>query len=100
MDESPSSAVGRASLLSLTFGTFFFDYDWTAIPISLPRTDTGRNRTRQPKVSYKQAPLLFRNLGSHKFENVSAQMGASFNRPIVARGAAMRISTMTAISTF
>ena len=32
--------------------------------------------------------MLFRNLGSHKFENVSAQMGASFNRPIVARGAA------------
>ena len=42
----------------------------------------------QPKVSYREAPLLFRNLGNHKFENVSAQMGAAFNRPIVARGAA------------
>ena len=42
----------------------------------------------QPKVSYRQAPLLFRNLGKGKFENVSAQMGAAFNRPIVARGAA------------
>jgi hypothetical protein len=31
---------------------------------------------------------LFRNLGNHKFENVSAQMGAAFSRPIVARGAA------------
>ena len=27
VDEAPRSAVGRASLLSLTFGLFFFDYD-------------------------------------------------------------------------
>jgi hypothetical protein len=27
VDEAPSSTVGRASLLTLTFGTFFFDYD-------------------------------------------------------------------------
>ena len=31
---------------------------------------------------------LFRNLGKGKFENVSGQMGAAFNRPMVARGAA------------
>jgi hypothetical protein len=90
VDESPSSAVGRASLLSLTFGTFFFDYDLDGNPDIFAANghieeEIGRV---QPKVSYKQAPLLFRNLGSHKFENVSAQMGASFNRAIVARGAA------------
>ena len=27
VDEAPSSAVGRASLLNLAFGVFFFDYD-------------------------------------------------------------------------
>ena len=32
--------------------------------------------------------MLFRNLGNHKFDNVSAQMGADFVRPMVARGAA------------
>ena len=90
VDESPSSAVGRASLLSLTFGTFFFDYDLDGNPDIFAANghieeEIGRV---QPKVSYREAPLLFRNLGSHKFENVSAQMGASFNRPIVARGAA------------
>jgi len=90
VDEAPSSSVGRASLLSLTFGAFFFDYDLDGTPDIFAANghieeEIGRV---QPKVSYRQAPLLFRNLGKGKFENVSAQMGAAFNRPIVARGAA------------
>ena len=32
VDEAPSSSVGRASLLSLTFGVFFFDYDLDGYP--------------------------------------------------------------------
>ena len=32
MDEAPSSTVGRASLLTLTFGTFFFDYELDGYP--------------------------------------------------------------------
>ena len=90
VDEAPMSSVGRSSLLSLTFGVFFFDYDLDGYPDIFAANghieeEIGRV---QPKVSYREAPLLFRNLGSHKFENVSAQMGAAFNRPIVARGAA------------
>jgi hypothetical protein len=90
VDEAPSSAVGRASLLSLTFGVFFFDYDLDGHPDIFAANghiedEIGRV---QPKVSYREAPLLFRNLGNHKFENITAQMGAEFNRPIVARGAA------------
>src|SRR5438128_4937251 len=27
IDDAPTSAIGRASLLTLTFGCFFFDYD-------------------------------------------------------------------------
>ena len=42
----------------------------------------------QPKVQYKEPPLLFHNLGKRRFESVGAKMGAEFNRPIVARGAA------------
>jgi len=42
----------------------------------------------QPKVSYRQAPLLFRNLGNHKFENVTPQAGAALAKAVVARGAA------------
>ena len=90
VDESPSSSVGRSSLLSLTFGTFFFDFDLDGAPDILAANghieeEIGRV---QPKVSYKQVPLLFRNLGNHKFENVTSRMGAGFNRAIVARGAA------------
>jgi hypothetical protein len=90
VDEAPSSSVGRASLLSLTFGTFFFDYDLDGTPdifAANGHIDEEIGRV-QPKVSFRQAPLLFRNLGNHKFENVSGRMGAAFNRPIVARGAA------------
>lgn len=90
VDEAPSSTVGRASLLSLTFGAFFFDYDLDGYPdifAANGHIEDEINRV-QPKVTYKESPLLFRNQGNHKFENVSAQMGAEFARPIVARGAA------------
>jgi hypothetical protein len=90
VDEAPSSAVGRASLLSLAFGVFFFDYDLDGHPDIFAgnghiEEEIGKV---QPKVSYREAPLLFHNLGNHKFENVSGRMGAAFNRAIVARGAA------------
>src|SRR5262249_31159900 len=42
----------------------------------------------QPRIQFRQAPLLFRNLGGRKFENVTGAMGDAFNRAIVARGAA------------
>ena len=90
VDEAPRSTVGRASLLTLAFGVFFFDYDLDGYPDIFAANghieeEIGRV---QPKVQYQEPPLLFRNLGKRKFENVSAQMGAAFNRPIVARGAA------------
>ncbi|HUA21798.1 MAG TPA: CRTAC1 family protein [Bryobacteraceae bacterium] len=90
VDEAPSSTVGRSSLLSLTFGVFFFDYDLDGYPDIF--TANGHIEEQigrvQPKVSYRQAPLLFRNLGKDRFQNVTAAMGAAFNRPIVGRGAA------------
>jgi len=90
VDEAPSSTVGRASLLSLAFGVFFFDYDLDGFPDIFSANghiedEIGRV---QPKVSYRESPLLFHNLGNHKFANVTGDMGAAFNRPIVARGAA------------
>jgi hypothetical protein len=85
VDEAPASAVGRASLLSLAFGVFFFDYDLDGYPDIFAANghieeEIGRV---QPKVQYKELPLLFRNLGKRRFENVPA-----FRTPIVARGAA------------
>jgi hypothetical protein len=90
VDEAPSSTVGRSSLLSLTFGVFFFDYDLDGYPDILAANghiedEIGRV---QPKVSYRETPLLFRNLGNGRFDNVSSRMGPAFSTPMVARGAA------------
>ena len=90
MDEAPSSSVGRASLLSLTFGAFFFDYDldgYADIFAANGHTEEQIEKI-QPKVRYRQPPLLFRNLGGRKFENVSGMVGADFAKPLLARGAA------------
>jgi hypothetical protein len=90
VDEAPSSTVGRASLLTLTFGAFFFDYDLDGYPDIFAANGHIEEQIGrvQPKVQYKEPPLLFRNLGKRQFENVTARMGAAFNRPVVARGAA------------
>jgi hypothetical protein len=90
VDEAPASAVGRASLLTLTFGVFFFDYDLDGLLDLFAANghieeEIGRV---QPRVAYKQPPLVFRNLGAGKFEPVAPRLGAELNRPIVARGAA------------
>jgi hypothetical protein len=91
VDEAPNSAVGRASLLSLTFGALFFDYDldgYADILAANGHTETDIARV-QPKVQYKEPPLLFHNVGGKKFENVSNAVGADFSRPMVARGVAV-----------
>jgi hypothetical protein len=90
VDEAPASTVGRASLLTLTFGVLFFDYDldgYLDIFAANGHIEEEIGRV-QPKVQYKEPPLLFRNLGGGKFENAMPAMPAAFNRPIVARGAA------------
>jgi hypothetical protein len=90
VDEAPSSTVGRASLLKLAFGVFFFDYDLDGYPDIFAANGHIEDQIGrvQPKVSYRETPLLFRNLGNGKFENESAAVGDAFNHPMVARGAA------------
>ena len=88
VDEAPASTVGRASLLYLTFGVFFFDYDldgFLDIFAANGHIEEEINRV-QPRVRYAQPPLLFRNLGRKKFEPVPA--GGALARALVARGAA------------
>ena len=103
VDEAPRSTVGRASLLTLAFGVFFFDYDldgWPDILAANGHIEEEIGRV-QPKVQYRQPPLVFRNLGTRRFEHVTGSLGADFARPIVARGArVLRITTTTATSTW
>jgi hypothetical protein len=82
--------VGRASLLSLGFACFFFDYDldgWPDIFVADGHLDSDIELI-QKRISYRQPPHLFRNLGNGKFEEVTASAGAAFSAPRVARGAA------------
>lgn len=90
VDEAPRSTVGRASLLSLAFGVFFFDYDldgFLDIFAANGHIDEEIGRV-QPKISFKQPALLFRNDGKGRFTNASANVGPDLFRPVVARGAA------------
>jgi len=94
VDEAPRSEVGRATLLTLGFGCFFFDYDndgWQDIFVADGHIE-DQIESVQKRVSYAEPPHLFRNLGNGKFEEVTnevtAKVGSAFAAPKVARGAA------------
>jgi enediyne biosynthesis protein E4 len=89
VDQAPLSPVGRDSLLSLGFGAFFFDYDLDGYPDILTANGHIEEQigTVQPKIKYQEPPLLFRNVGGKKFENMSTKVGEAFTVPMVARGA-------------
>jgi len=89
LDQAATSPVGRDSRLSLTFGAFFFDYDLDGYPDILAANGHIEEQIErfQPKIKYKEPPLLFHNAGGKKFENVSDKVGADFTVPMVARGA-------------
>jgi hypothetical protein len=90
IDEAPTSTIGRASLLRLTFGSFFFDYDLDGrLDIFAANGHVADDiGAVQPRVRYAQPPHLFRNLGSRKFEEASGTSGKALTLPMVARGAA------------
>jgi hypothetical protein len=89
-DETSSSGIGPPSARSLTFGTFFFDYDLDGLSdiVAVNGHVADDIGTVQPTLHYAEPPLLFRNLGNGKFENVSNKVGPAFREPMVARGAA------------
>jgi hypothetical protein len=90
VDEAPRSEIGRASLLTLGFACFFFDYDldgWPDVFVANGHIDPDIQRV-QANVKYAMPPHLFRNVGKGKFEEVTKSMGTEFSVPRVARGAA------------
>jgi hypothetical protein len=90
VDEAPRSEIGRASLLTLGFGCFFFDYDldgWPDIFIANGHIDSDIQRV-QPNVKHAMPPHLFRNMGKGDFVEVTRSLGAAFAAPRVGRGAA------------
>ncbi|MGA9043000.1 MAG: CRTAC1 family protein [Terriglobales bacterium] len=90
VDEAPTSEVGRATLVTLGFGCFFFDYDndgWPDIFVADGHIESDVEHV-QKRVTYAEPPHLFRNLGAGKFQEVTQSLGDVFKSPKVARGAA------------
>jgi len=90
VDEAPRSEIGRASLLTLGFGCFFFDYDldgWPDVLVANGHIDADIQRV-QANVKYAMPPHLFRNIGKGRFEEVTRSLGQAFASPRVGRGAA------------
>jgi hypothetical protein len=90
IDEAPTSAIGQASLLTLSFSCFFFDYDLDGLPDIFAANGHVSDDISavQPKVKYAEPPHLFRNLGKKKFEEVADRVGRAFQQAMVGRGAA------------
>jgi len=90
VDEAPRSEVGRASLLTLGFGCFFFDYDldgWPDILVANGHIDPDIQKV-QVNVKFAEPPHLFRNLGKGKFAEVTKSAGPEFAAARVGRSAA------------
>ncbi len=90
VDEAPRGDVGRASLLTLGFGCFFFDYDldgWQDILVANGHIDPDIQKV-QVNVKYAEPPHLFRNLGKGKFVEVTKSAGTEFAAARVGRSVA------------
>lgn len=90
IDDAPTSTIGQGSLLTLSFGCFFFDYDLDGLLDVFAANGHVMDDINnvQPKVTYAEPPHLFRNSGKKSFEEVSSKLGSDFATAVVARGAA------------
>ena len=90
IDEAPTSTIGKASLLTLTFGCFFFDYDLDGLPDIFAANGHVSDDISavQEKVKYAEPPHLFRNLGKKRFEAVTSKLGKALGQTMVGRGVA------------
>jgi enediyne biosynthesis protein E4 len=89
-DEAATSGIGKLSAQSLTFATFFFDYDLDGLLDIFAANGHVSDDIAvvQPNVKYAQAPHIFRNKGKKKFEEATAKLGRAIQRAVVGRGAA------------
>lgn len=89
-DQSVAAGIASPSATSLTFSTFFFDYDLDGLPDIFAANGHVADDISviQPTIHYAEPMLLFRNRGNGKFEDMSHKMGPALEQPTVARGAA------------
>ena len=89
-DKAIASGIAGPSATSLTFGAFFFDYDLDGLPDIFASNGHVADDVNvvQAAIHYEEPPLLFRNKGNGRFEDVSNKVGQAMRQPIVGRGAA------------
>ena len=89
-DQSLASGVNEPSLNVLTFGSFFFDYNLDGLLdiFALNGHVADDIGVLRPTLKYAEAPLLFRNEGKGKFEDITSRMGSALQKAVVGRGAA------------
>jgi hypothetical protein len=89
VDQAAATGISRMSSQSLTFGSFFFDYDLDGYQDILAVNGHVADDISvvQPNIKYAQPPHLFHNRGA-TFEEVTAKLGRSLQQPTVGRGAA------------
>jgi hypothetical protein len=89
IDVAPTSSIGSKSLLTLAFGTVFFDYDLDGLSDLFVVNGHVEDEIQkvQSQVSYAQPMHLFRNLGNSSFRDVAPSCDALYT-PIVGRSCA------------
>ncbi len=90
IDDAPVAHIGNATLLTLTFACFFFDFDLDGnldIFTANGHVETDINAI-QTDVTYAQPPHLFHNQANGKFREARTEVGTALGNPIVGRGAA------------
>jgi hypothetical protein len=90
LDEAIPAGLSEPSSRLLTFGLFFFDYDLDGLPDIFAADGHVADDVSvlQPSLHYAEPPLLFRNRGKGKFENMSDKVGPAMRQAVVARGTA------------
>jgi enediyne biosynthesis protein E4 len=89
-DETFRSRIGNKAVLLSGVAAKFLDYDndgWNDI-LQLNGAMLDNVSLYHGEVSYKEPPLMYRNLGNGEFDKVSDSLGPDFVRPIVGRGLA------------
>ncbi len=90
IDDAPAAHIGNATLLTLTFACFFFDFDLDGnldIFTANGHVENDINAI-QSQVTYAQPPHLFHNDSHGRFTEAVHKVGADLAKPMVGRGAA------------
>lgn len=88
IDSAPQTGLGKASLLTLTFGAMFLDANsdgWLDLFTANGHVEDGINKV-QRNVFYQQVPHLFLSQGGTAFRDVAKESGMA--TAFVGRGAA------------